>query len=313
MNHGNSNKPDLNLLNKLDNYLAKVFLRKDDFDLYADLSKKQVSKLVFILVFITLFVSLWCLTGLYVVSKNQVAIQFDIDGKLDKIITTPGLHISEGYPFGGGDLIDIDSTNDAVLHELKLDNKQYTLNYKYNLQIIDVKQYVNTLYHEKDTMLTDFVQQALNTVIKNAYTTAETPNISAQVDSLNYSLVNYGVAIKDVTLSKPSLTPESEIAISQAINSSNSNISKSQQQLIDSDMDLFYKLSAQYTTAPKLVKELVYYKLLSQIPVDPLSLVKDDALVKNSRINTSGAVANTVREVRDVSRDTSRDRVARGR
>lgn len=351
MNHGkiDKQKPQT-ALDKWNNALARMLGKREKKSSDGN-NQTPTSDGKFGFIVIAMVVFLWLLTGIYYVPQNTYGIIMH-NGKVSSVKS--GIAIGIDYPYPFSDIAVIDNISNS-LSIGKVDNEKFVVvsaNNKPLQMVVEVvyrvtnpRQYFIAHYQEN----TDFkqimkwqVQSLIQSYVINKQSSELLSGSSIVIANdirrqSEFQLANFGIKVEKMTIVKLSnldtqlqQDKESSISSSSTINSSVGEIlnqAKQYQNYINNDLDSqvkeFHKLLPEYRSNPDVVAQLMYYKMLSSIPVSE-SAVPDFSLLRssldefksrinNGSISTQQSISFEESDVRKLNRIVDREREFKGR
>lgn len=344
MNRGNTNKDPESSPNKLDRLnqaLARLMGKKD-----SSLKDNSVpSNNKFLLIVLAMLLGMWFLTGIYYVPEGNYGLILE-SGKVSRVTT--GVRVGITLPYPLADVVTLDATPNKVSFGgsesmdqaytiATNDQEQLNMAVKFSYLISDPQKYYISYYQENSnldlkiswllkTILQDyFVHYQSQQILQNStiVMSNEIRQISASI------LAGYGLQIDKLEISKISkvnknintrITDKSyEQSLTESIVNEAILYKNNKAQETRDLTDQFNQLLPQYIANPKVIKELMYYKMLSNIPAESapsysllsLTLGQFLDLVNNRRLN--GVAEEESRGLRLVDRSIDRERIFKGR
>ncbi|AUR51737.1 SPFH domain-containing protein [Aquella oligotrophica] len=351
MNHGkiDKQKPQT-ALDKWNNALARMLGKREKKSSDGN-NQTPTSDGKFGFIVIAMVVFLWLLTGIYYVPQNTYGIIMH-NGKVSSVKS--GIAIGIDYPYPFSDIAVIDNISNS-LSIGKVDNEKFVVvsaNDKPLQMVVEVvyrvtnpRQYFIAHYQEN----TDFkqimkwqVQSLIQSYVINKQSSELLSGSSIVIANdirrqSEFQLANFGIKVEKMTIVKLSnldtqlqQDKESSISSSSTINSSVGEIlnqAKQYQNYINNDLESqvkeFHKLLPEYRSNPDVVAQLMYYKMLSSIPVSE-SAVPDFSLLRSSLDEFKSRISNgsisTLQsnsfeesDIRKLNRTVDREREFKGR
>lgn len=287
MNRGKLNKNnEESSLDRVNNFLARLMGKKNKQLNNSKMPKNNApsdSKFVLIIVFVILV--LWALTGLYYIPKDSIGI-ISYNGRVAKVVNGMEVGVTRPFPFSDMTIIDNDNTAFSIGKEsdnqftiVSSDDKNMRVIAEVDYSFKDPALYFQNLYQDDTDLASQlnwitqsYIQKHLNAYTESEITVASKLIIANEISSaMNQDLNKNGIAI--VRLNLISLTSENNTIIESPTTSSfaesiiveaNNYAHDKAQQTKAMSAD-YYNLLAQYKANSKLVEDLLYYRMLSQI------------------------------------------------
>lgn len=342
MNRGNSNNTtSKSRVDRLNELLARLMGKKSSSQNLQKKSPKPASNGKFTIIVLFMLGFLWVLTGVYYIPQDTYGLIMD-RGRITKLVNGITVGISKPYPFSNSVLIDASENNLSIgkdddkfmVASSDLRNLQFNLDVTY--KIVDPKIYYTKFYQEiydsneriKWIIMASFEQYvhsltSTQTFDMSRVILANEAGMAAKKELATYGIEVAKINIKDLQelpiapdVDESAVTENNQSKITQTIVSEAQNYAYNKQHSAESLTTEFKSLLPQYKTNPQIVQELLYYKMLSAIPVPQkeyklLNLTESqfyDVANSGSLTDESGqSSSNNIRE-RRFSRVVDRER-----
>lgn len=297
-------------VDKLNRFLARLMGKKANKPLpeHSHHPAGVPSNFKFIVIIIAMLVVLWGLTGIYFVPDASYGIVLN-NGKISKVVK--GMDTGVSLPFPFSDVITLDASSNSVKFGkaaesaaylvLTADNRQLDVSGEIDYHIQNPQKYYLNYYQETSdldqrvnrlskTIIQDyFLHHDANEILRNSNTitgneirkTADAilNGYGLSIDKLSINSITRAASessnarlAANVTTTQTSVSAavQSLTLAEQLLNQANSYATAMQTQNKQWSTD-FNQLLPQYRNSPKIIAELMYYKMLSNVPQTPES------------------------------------------
>lgn len=324
MNHGKlNNNTKESSLDRVNKFLARLMGKKEKQQQKSPQPENTPSDSKFMLIIVAAIVILWGVTGLYYVPKGSIGI-IAYNGKVAKIISGMEIGITRPFPFSDLTIIDNDNDNTAFSIGKESDNTfNIVTNDAKNMRVVaevdysfkNPTLYFQTFYQDDDELDTNlawiteaYIQDSLKEYTESEVLSASKLILANEISAkLNQLLTKNGLVIDKLNII--ALTGESNnqttttsnassLAESIIVEANRYALDKANQtNVLSKDYD---SLLAQYKANSRLVEDLLYYRMLSQIPESAnqdsyplLNLTKADFInLVNNKVGPARIIAN---------------------
>lgn len=340
--------PNESVIDRLNRGLARLMGKKSSQPNDSQPPSKIPSNNRFIGIIFIMLVILWGLTGVYYVPEGSYGLILQ-NGKLSKVVK--GLQAGMTLPFPFSDVIALDATSSSIyfgkasestpFQVITSDEHILDASGEVSYHLSNPQQYFMT-YYQENSDLDLRVNWLTKTIVqdyflhRNSSDLLRSGNIVSSNEIRNLAdkiLANYGIeldkfnliSLHDVTKSAASTTPNLASIESLPLNSQiiqeATNYSQARSLETESMVAEFNQFLPQYRSNNKMIAELMYYKMLSEIPAESsvsnyrllaLSLAQFSALSKNPLQDIASLTQTGTEDFRGVNRSTVRS-VVRGR
>lgn len=289
-------------VDKLNRFLARLMGKKANKPLpkHSNHPAGVPSNFKFILIIIAMLAVLWGLTGVYFVPDASYGIILN-NGKISKVVK--GMDTGVSLPFPFSDVITLDASSNSVKFGkatesaaylvLTADNRQLDVSGEIDYHIQNPQKYFLNYYQETSdldqrvnslskTIIQDyFLHHDANEILHNSNTITGN-EIRKTADAI---LNGYGLSIDKLSINsiKVAVVAESNnarlVATQAPVPAAGQSLTLAQQLLNQANLYSaamqtqnkqwntdFNQLLPQYRNNPKIVAELMYYKMLSNVP-----------------------------------------------
>jgi regulator of protease activity HflC (stomatin/prohibitin superfamily) len=341
MNHGKTESG----LDRLNRRLAKLMGKRDNKPSPAP---KIPSDGKFAGIMLILLVCLWGLTGIYYIPVNSFGI-ISLNGQLKQIKSGVALGMTLPFPFSDiivldADNIEIKVTNATTSHTTpslmawSKDNQQLSLAVAAQFRLTNPQYYFSNYYQETSSLNSKMnallASVIMNYLSKQTLATSLAQNHALLANNIQQLampvLANYGFSLTKLSVQ----SVESVKLTTTQANSKNTPQSLAQQVLAQAQAYAQYKQQqtaavvadfnqelANYQQNPSLTKQLIYYKMLSQVPKTMpesqnyalLNLTESQFLYRKDVDQQMVSTTNSLVDLRAVNRQVVREREYKGR
>lgn len=292
--------PQDSFVDKLNRFLARLMGKKTNKPLpkHNNQTTAIPSNFKFILIILSMLIVLWGLTGVYFIPDASYGIILN-NGKFSKVVKGMDTGISLPFPFS--DVITLDASSNSVKFGktaesaaylvLTADNRQLEVSGEIDYHIQDPNKYFLNYYQETSdldqrvnslskTIIQDYflhrngsdILHDSNTVVGNEIRkTADTilNGYGLSIDKLSINSIKpvaIESTIKTTVNDQPQGSPVQSPLLAQQLLEQAKSYSTAIQAHNKRLSDDFNQLLPQYRNNPKIMAELMYYKMLSAIP-----------------------------------------------
>lgn len=292
-------------VDKLNRFLARLMGKKTNKPLpkHSNHPTGVPSNFKFIVIIIAMLVVLWGLTGVYFVPDASYGMVLN-NGKISKVVK--GMDTGVSLPFPFSDVITLDASSNSVKFGkaaesaaylvLTADNRQLDVSGEIDYHIQNPQKYFLNYYQETSdldqrvnslskTIIQDyFLHHDANEILHNSNTitgneirkTADAilNGYGLSIDKLSINSIkvvvtesnNARLAANGADIAQAPVPVAGQLTLAQQLlNQANSYSTAMQTQNKQWNTD-FNQLLPQYRNNPKIVAELMYYKMLSNVP-----------------------------------------------
>ena len=295
MNHGKIANPNnrVSLLDRLNNRLARLMGKRDPKQPF----KHSVpSNRKFMAIISAMLLSLWLLTGVYYVPDNSYGLLLE-QGKVSHVLT--GLHIGITWPYPLADVVILDSgTTNLVIGNnsagtplplLTADSQAVAVNAALSYQISNPQRFFLNYYQpggSQEQLVTWLVMAQIQDYIlqhESKWLLQNSIIVSSnEIRQLSAAaLSDYGLKLNKLSLnnltriaaaSTKALVAAKSVTLASLLLTEAKSSQARQQQQTTALVKEYQRLLPQYHANPVAIAELLYYKMLSSLPVESAAL-----------------------------------------
>lgn len=297
MSHGNlNNNSSGGIVDRLNGFLARLMGKKNN--LPNNNSKKPLntpSNSKFIVIVMLMGTFLWGLTGLYYVPDGYFGL-IGQNGKIIKVVKGLSLGMAVPYPFSSLDVINSDDMSFSIGNEsensltsITKDKQQMSLSIQVKYQVKDPTIYFKNFYQETsdDNLRMKWIVLATTQAYMQTKSASDLISSSKVIAAneiavlTNKMLSKYGLNIIELNITNLRLVSHIESPV--AINAAPSKVfnsgfgvqiinqaqlyAKNEASEVQSMNQQFNSLLPQYQANKQTIRELMYYKMLSSVPI----------------------------------------------